>query len=353
MGSSSIKNKKIEPVQTLNIHINLQGCKELANSQNSDSTGPEAPGVLNVGAPPMAISRVQNSNNNIIYNINVQQNNGNISIPIHKLINNNSIQSSPEPNKDNNIKDAYLNKKNENNTNYGKDKNINPNVKIDENLFQKKETSKDSKTKKEINPNMGIFDGEKEKEEVFKKPSNKDNNEKNDYIPDNYKFFTKTGDNDDNNTKKEKEIYNSPDGNKDNNKIHDSLSYPLDNENYNIKENKTKNDNLAQSVLVASLLDLNIAEPKDMLIIKKSAIEKYNEGYFPLFVKMNHSVSFYYLKQYSNLYSLLLAHLNFGKIPFNGENYEFYNKGNKLNPNIPVVEIENLPILSIIEIKKI
>ena len=56
-----------------------------------------------------------------------------------------------------------------------------------------------------------------------------------------------------------------------------------------------------------------------MLKLKDKAIQKYNEGYFPLFVKMNHRISFYYLKQDHTLNNLLLAHLNSLKIPYNSE----------------------------------
>ena len=365
MGISSSKSQRIEPTN-ININIDLGGLKKFYNSANpvncinsihsvnNGSTGLESSSfrILDGEPPPMPFPEGKNSYSDQTYNINIQPNNGNISIPINKIINNNSIQPSPNPNNDNNIKDAYLNKKSENNTNNEND--INPNVKIDENLYQKKETSKGSKGKKEINPNIGNFDGGKE-EEVFTKPPIRDNNVGNNFNPDNYKFFTNPGDNVDNNTEKGQQNYKSPnpDGNKDNNTIHDSISHPLDDDNNKEEENKNKDKDLSESVLLASFQNLNFMDPKDRSIIKNMATQKYNEGYFPLFVKMDHGFKFYYLNQESSLKSLLVSHLKSLNIPYCEENYSCYNKGNKLNTNIPVGEIENLPILSIIEIKKI
>lgn len=353
MGISSSNNKVAEPTN-VNININIKGLQKSINSEKNGSTKLEDSNCFNIlggdlPAPGMPNIQEQNSYSNKTFNINVQAKNGNISIPLNQLINNNL--TSPNQNNDNNIKDPYLKKKNENNNNYKKD--INPNYKIDENLYQDKETSKGSKYKKEINPFMGnYFNGkEKEEEEGFTKPSNDDNNIGNNFNPENYKYFTKTGNNDDNNIEREKDNYNSPDENKDNNKIRDNISHPLDGDNDNKEENK--NDALTKSVLLASFQNLNFMDPNDMLIIKKQATKKYEEGYFPLFVKMDHTITYYYLKQENTLQNLLLAHLNSLKIPYKGENYSFYNKGIKLNPNIPVIDIDSLGILSVLEIKKI
>ena len=332
MGSSSSKKEKIEPPppqkeQKIKIEIDIRGISELFNSVNKGSTRLEGSSFRLLdgdAAPP------QN------YEIDAQSKNKHINIPINPFMNNNSIKSSQNQNND---------KKNENKTHSGKD--INPNVKMDKNLNTKKETSKGSKNKEEINPNMGKFHGVDGKEE-FTKPSNNDNNVGNDFNPSNYQFFTKTGNNNDNNIERQKDNFNSPGDNKDNNEIHDN-NHPLDKDYNNEEEN---NNSLAKSVLVASLQNLNFTDPKDMLIIKQTATQKYNEGYFPLFVKMNHRITYYYLKQESTLKNLLYAHLNSLKLHCSEEIYSFYNKGKELNPNIPIIDIDSLPILSIIEIKE-
>ena len=343
MGSSSSKEQKIEAPPQININIDLGGLKQIISSVNNGSTRMEESNsfrILDDGdAPPTYNNQEQpNSYNNQTYKISFQSRDGKINIPINKFINNNSIES-PNQNKDNNIKGSFHNENNGKNTN--NENKINPNIKYNVNLNIKKETSKGSKNKEEINPNMGKFNGRKE--EVFTKPSNPDNNIGNNYNPDNYKFFTKTGNEE--NTGKES---SSPEGNKDNNEIHESMRHPLDNSN-NIEE---ENNKLSQSVLVASFQNLNITDPNDLIKFKKMATQKYNDGFYALFVKMDHKICYYYIKLESNLQSLLLGHLNNLKIPYTKKNYSFYNRGIKLNPNIPINDLD-IPILSVIEIKEV
>lgn len=314
MGFSNSKTKQIESSipQTININVRIEGFPEISSSKASTKNVSEIEGSNSFsifeGEAPPSIGNEQNqinSYNNQHSNIKEQPKKENI---------NDSIDYSISQNIDNNKTNAYLSKKNENNTKTGN--NINPNNKIDKNLYPKKETSKGSRFKEEINPNIG----------------NKNN-------PENYNLFTKTGDENED----KKNNFNSPgeNKNKDNNEIHDSNSHPLDN----------SNNGLSQSVLVASFQNLNFTDPADLLKIKEMAYQKINEGFFPLFIKMDHKYTFYYLKKENTLKRLLMVHLYQNGIPDNGKEYLFYNKGNKLNPNIPVMEIENLPIFSHIEIK--
>lgn len=310
MGSSSSKKEQTQPSipKTININLHIDGLQELLSTKNSSThfEGNNSFTIFEGDPPPLAgqNQKQMNSYKNQSQNIQEQPKNENVNNSLYYSI-------SQKVNIDNNKTDAYLSKKNENNTKFGNE--INPYIKEDENLYSKKETSKGSKYKEEINPNIGKFN------------------------PEYYNFFTKTGDKDDKNE-------NSPGENKDNN-VHDSKSHPLD---------ISKNENeLSQSILLASLQNLNFTDSNDLLKIKEMAVQKFNEGYFPLFIKMNHKYTFYYLKKENTLESLLIAHLNNCKISYNGKKYSFYNKGKKLNPNIPVIDIEDLPILSPIEIKLI
>ena len=332
MGFSSSKSETIESsYPTININLKIEGFNKIKTSKNI-STHPELSNSYSIfgGEAPPSIGQEQkhiNPQNNQSYNIysNINEE--------HKNVNNNkSMEFSTNENIDNNNKDEYLKKRNENNTNFGND--INPNMKIDENLYSKKETSKGSNYKEEINPNMGNSDLKNNK---LLKPSDKDNDNK---YPENYKFFTKTGDNKDNNIEDEKKIINSPEENKDNNEKYD---HPLDN----------SNNDLSKSILLASLQNISIGDPNDLLILKEIAIQKYNEGYYPLFVKMDHKITFYYLKKERTLTNLLIAHLDNSGIPYGNEKYSFYNnKQKKLSPDIPVDDIEDLQILSVVNIKK-
>ena len=321
MGLSSPKEEKIQSSVPQNIHIyvHLNGLQDNISSKNVSNEFQVSNGFSiferdgeGEGEAPPSIGQEQkkiNSYNNQPQNIKEQPKNKNINDSLDYSI-------SQQINIDNNRTDTYLNKNNEkynNNRN-----NINPNIKIDENLYPKKETSKGSKYKEEINPNFG----------------NKLN-------PENYNFFTKTG----NEKIDEKKNFISPgeNKNKDNNVIHESNLHPLEN----------SNNDLSQSALLASFQNLNFSDPKDLLKIKEIANQKFNEGYFPLFLKMNHKYTFYYLKKGHTLNGLLKAHLNNLGVPYCGKNYLFYNKGKQLDPNIPVIEIEDLSIFSPIEIKEI
>ena len=336
MGYSSSKPEIIESSNPQNIYVKIEikGLNGLSSSKNNSTQAERNNNEFSLfgeDAPP-SIGQEQNKINsqNIQNYIKVQQKNVNISIDLNN--NNNSIESSTNQNIDNNNRDEHLKKRNENNTDFGHD--INPNIKMDENLYQKKETSKGSKYKEEINPNIRNSDS---KNKELPKPLDKDYLNK--YNPENHQFFTKTGDNIDNNIEDGKKSIYSPGENIDNN---EKYVHPLD----------SSNNDLTKSLLLASFQNLNITDPNDLIKLKEKAIQKYNEGYFPLFVKMNHNLSYYYIKKEHTLTNLLLGHLNNFKIPYNNEKYLFYNKNNKLNPDIPIIDIASLSVLAVIDIKK-
>ena len=156
MGYSSSKPEKTEPsnTQTININLKIEGLDGILSSKNISTQAERSKNefsILGEDAPPSIVQQQNqiNSQNVQNYNINVNQKNGNISVDIN---NNSSLEFSTNQNIDNNNKNDYLKKRNEGVTDFGHD--INPNIKIDENLYQKKETSKGSKYKEEINPNI-------------------------------------------------------------------------------------------------------------------------------------------------------------------------------------------------------
>ena len=140
------------------------------------------------------------------------------------------------------------------------------------------------------------------------------------------------------------------------------------NENLNAAETIKNNDNniehindedklsMSQSVLWASFRDLNISNNNEKQIFIENLNNKLKEGYFPLFAKIeNEKIYFYYIKQERTLKSLITAHLLNCGITLSGEEYNLYNlyiNGNKLDPDCPINEINELKIFSVIEIKK-
>ena len=125
-----------------------------------------------------------------------------------------------------------------------------------------------------------------------------------------------------------------------------------------VNDNQDDNDNdkeylsMSQSVLLSSHQNLNLNSEEDILKIKKSVKEKVEEGYFPYFFRFNYDKPiFYYIKGRSNLKTLLKSHFQLiGHTDF-GEKYMYYNKGERLDENKPVSEL-NLGLFSIIDVHK-
>ena len=109
---------------------------------------------------------------------------------------------------------------------------------------------------------------------------------------------------------------------------------------------------MSQSVLLSSFQNLNLNSEEDLSKIKKGVIEKANEGYLPIFMRLNDDKPiFYYIKGRSNLKTLLKSHFQLiGHTDF-GEKYMYYNKGERLDENKPVDEL-NLGFFSIIDVHK-
>ena len=97
-------------------------------------------------------------------------------------------------------------------------------------------------------------------------------------------------------------------------------------------------------------MDLN--SPADRAKIKKSVIIKVKEGYMPIFLRFeDKEPNFYYIKQTSNLKSLLKFHLELTGVKDFREKYTFYNKKTKLDENISINKM-NLRYFSIIDVFK-
>ena len=137
------------------------------------------------------------------------------------------------------------------------------------------------------------------------------------------------------------------------------------NDNFNTGETVKNNDNniehnnneeklfISRSVLWDSFRDLNIENNNSNHIYSENIIKNMEEWFFPLFAKIeNMATYFYYIKQERTLRSLLRAHLLNCGITFSGEEYSLYNDGNKLDPDCPINEMNDLKIFSVIEIRK-
>lgn len=123
-------------------------------------------------------------------------------------------------------------------------------------------------------------------------------------------------------------------------------------------DNQDDNDNdkdylsMSQSVLLSSHQNLNLNSEEDILKIKKTVREKVDEGYLPYFFRFNDDKPiFYYIKGRSSLTSLLKSHFQMiGNTDFGGK-YMYYNKGERLDENKTMGEL-NLPFFSIIDVHK-
>ena len=109
------------------------------------------------------------------------------------------------------------------------------------------------------------------------------------------------------------------------------------NDNLNAGETIKNNDNnvghnndedkltMSRSVLWASFKDLNISNNNDKQIFIQNLNSKLEEGFFPLYAKIEgNKPYFYYIKQESTLKSLLLAHLLKSGITVSREEYNLY-----------------------------
>ena len=294
----------------------------------------------------------------------------------------NSSIISPKQNKDNNIdrngnKESILSQKNEENNianTFGK--NIDNNEEQKNNLNQKINTLKDNEN--EYNPFYGKNNLKINNVKKYTNRPNNDNNidrNNNNQIDNNENNITNKPNNDNN---IDRYNYNQMDNNEDNNpnkpnyennmdRYNDNQMniYEKNNDNFDTSETHRNNDNniehnndedklsISQSVLWGSFRDLNIENKNGKQFLSDIITKKIEEGYFPLFAKIGmQKPFFYYIKQERTLKSLLTAHLLNSGITCSGEQYNLYNKGNKLDPDCPINEMNDLKLFSVIEIKK-
>ena len=364
MGTTSKENNRVEqknepikePQTSFNINININGISgnpstnaslnQNYNSINNISVkdGDAAPAFF-PNNPINSYSNDNNSNNNI--SINIQQNGNKITI-------NNSINNKKEEKSSNNNIDPNIGGDNKINTNQeNKEKSIEGNIDINKGGENKIfETKKDNIPKTTNKGNINIFMGGnqriKETEEntknVYDKPNqdyNIDNNNEN-----NKRIYNNTGksicdlskeknennDKMENNDKKEKTTVSpSPDGNT-NNKDNNA---PNSNE---IKNNKL------YDVLSTSLVNL------DKELFKEEIAKKRDEGYFPLFLKIdNNQLKFFFIKFDSTLRCLIKTYKMMMGIDDLKKEYTLYNDKNEIldqDIEIKYLDITPLSIIS-------
>ena len=377
MGSSS-PPPKIQKCEEVNIYLNL-----IVNSLNNlDGEAPPIQGInINQNANKNSINVVLKREGNECKIVSLNENqNVNLKINGERINMNNSSETSQGQNKDNNIdnKDSVLRQKIEENFNTNTFGNN-----IDNNEEQKKDLNQKINStlgkENEYNPFYGknnLKNINNEEKTNTNKPNNDNNIERNnnDQMDNNADNLANRLNNDNNINK-----YNN------NNKMNDNANnLRINNDNhidmYNKEQkdiNENNNDNLnsgetiknndnniehnndedklsmSQSVLWASFRDLNINNQNDKQIFIKNFYNKLEEGFFPLYAKIENEKSFfYYIKQERTLKSLLTAHLLKCGITFSGEEYSLYNDGNKLDPDCPINEMNDLKIFSVIEIRK-
>ena len=218
---------------------------------------------------------------------------------------------------------------------------------------------------------------------TFGGPVNIDNNddikenEKNkaaqNYVPENTTTTFGNVDNNEENKvegKKNQEQYPTNPGNVDNNSgkgnriaessINNEITKPQNNvssqnENHADKVDKEEEDNekddlsISRSVLLSSFQNIDLNSPSDRAQIKESVIKRMQEGYLPIFLRIDGEKSnFYYIKPTSNLKSLLKSHLELNGVTDFGEKYTFQNNGIKLDENTSINKL-NLGPFSIID----
>ena len=336
-------------------------------------------------APIQGINNNENSNKN---NINVlikregnenkiiyKNDNPNINLEINGNKINASV-TSQDQNKDNSIginenKKSLLNPNIEGNNNATYRNNIDNNEKQKNNMNPKITKGQEN----EYNPFYGKYNLNNEQINT-NKPNNdnnieRDNNNQMDNLsnkPNNDNNIERDNNNNqlDNNENNKENNSGNDNGNQfDIYKYYQKDINEKNNDNLNFGETVKNNDNnvehnndedklsMSQSVLWASFIDLNIKNNNDKQIIVQNLTNKLEEGFFPLYAKIDDNKPyFYYIKQESTLKSLLSAHLLKSGITLSGEEYNLYNNGNQLDQNCPINQINDLKIFSVIEIRK-
>ena len=350
-------NNKISVFDTnsLNQNINIT----IENSKRGSKI------VINNSNKSLKLSENNNINNN-----NINNNNNNI------INNNNSKDITPDENIDNNLggdqRKYNNNLENEKTPNI---KNIDPNIEQNKMGNEKKETPKYLESIKNRNMNFGgkVIVNEEDKKQEITNGINYDNNMGGQiqYLEENNKhLFTKTGDysnylNKNKNINEKKYLnkqFTNTGKNIDNNisaskisNIEESkcIENPENNKNFfgnfrNVPYNENDLD-LSQSILTNSFSDLNLDDPKDREKFKIEIHKKFDEGYFPIFLKLNNDKpKFFYLKFYSTLkHALKCYYLKYGFHTKFNENITLYNGGNILDQEAQIMNL-NIPPLSLI-----
>ena len=116
------------------------------------------------------------------------------------------------------------------------------------------------------------------------------------------------------------------------------------------EEDNEKDDlSISRSVLLSSFQNIDLNSPSDRAQIKESVIKRVQEGYLPIFLRIDGEKSnFYYIKPTSNLKSLLKSHLELNGVTDFGEKYTFQNNGIKLDENTSINKL-NLGPFSVID----
>ena len=335
--------QKKEP-QTFNINININSSNNPSTDASLNQNYLNNISLKEGDASPIPFSNnpinsYNNKNNNI--SINIEQNGAKISI--NNLNNNisNKINNNKEEEKSSNVNiDPNIGEyKNQENKGKSTEGNIDPNKGGQQKKYEIQKPDKTPENKGNINMFSGGNQRVNEKEEttkdVYVKPKkdyNIDNN-----IEENEKIFTNTG-NDisylpkekkENTVKNEKKtVTPSPDGNKDN----------KDNNASHSKDNKI------YDVLSVSLTNINAT------LLKEEVAKKRDEGYFPLFLKIdNNKPKFFFIKFDSTLRCLIKTYKMMMGIDDLKIEYNLYNDKNELldqDIEINYLNIEPLKVIS-------
>ena len=364
MGSSSDKKENV-PVANVNIIINPNPNPSL--NMNTENIDQKNNNIREGDAAPLSPTNGINQIKGIGAQIHISiGNNGNFNgissnVPLNNLSNNNiniinntqkTSVTGADNNIDNNINtnnniDNNINSVNSINKNMNTNKynNIDNNLSVNQNQYSNKNfvegnttfgnidnnsLSKEDDKKMSLNnpTNFGNADinigkdnriKETSTEEQFTKPSNIDNN------------ASRIG-------------INNPE--RKNDKEEEANDIQDDNDN-------DKDDlSMSQSVLLSSFQNLNLNSEEDLSKIKKGVIEKANEGYLPIFMRLNDDKPiFYYIKGRSNLKTLLKCHFELKGCTDSGEKYKYYKKGKKLDENISIDQL-HLEFFSVIDVYK-
>lgn len=342
--TSTINNREEQKMPPLKININING---LSGNPSTNASLNQNYNYLKEGdAPPVPLSNNNinsyNNENNIgnNFSINIEQN-GN-KITINKSINNGKEERSSNNNIDPNIGGDNKINKNEENKGKSPEGNIDPNKGGENKIF---ENTKIDNTTKTINKgNIDMFRGGKqrinEKEEINKNVYDKPKQIYN--IDNNKKIYTNAGESicdlskeiKENNSKKEETpIGCSPNGNSDN----------KDNNAPNINSREIKNDKLYDVLSASQMINL------DKESLKEEISKKRDEGYFPLFLKIdNNSPKFFFIKFESTLRCLVKTYKMMMGIDNLKLEYTLYNDKNELLDQDIEINYLNITPLSVI-----